>query len=379
MISRRQGIAALAAWPLADQAEAQLPTPTPGSVAATPVEDPVRRGRPMRFPRDHGAHLGSRIEWWYATGWLRAESPQELFGFQVTFFRSRTGLAERLPGRLAPRQLLFAHAALTDTRARRHVHADRISRWSGDDSPDLRARASLQDADVALAGWSFRRSDADGRSRYATDVSAAGLSLQLALHCTQAVLLQGDRGFSRKGPEESQASHYTSETQVEAAGTVALDGRNHAVRGRAWIDHEWSDELLHPQAVGWDWIGVNLEDGRALTAFQLRRADGSTLWAGGSLRSPEGDRPFAADEVRFTPLRRWRSPQSNAEYPLEWSVQTSQGTWRVRALMEAQELDSRSSTGTIYWEGLSELLDEGQRRVGLGYLEMTGYAGRLSL
>ena len=56
-----------------------------------------------------------------------------------------------------------------------------------------------------------------------------------------------------------------------------------------------------------------------------------------------------------------------------------QGTHRVRALLADQELDSRGSTGAIYWEGLSELLDERGQRVGLGYLEMTGYAARLRL
>jgi predicted secreted hydrolase len=51
----------------------------------------------------------------------------------------------------------------------------------------------------------------------------------------------------------------------------------------------------------------------------------------------------------------------------------------VRALLDAQELDSRSSTGTVYWEGLSDLLDAEGQRVGRGYLEMTGYAQRLVL
>jgi predicted secreted hydrolase len=62
-----------------------------------------------------------------------------------------------------------------------------------------------------------------------------------------------------------------------------------------------------------------------------------------------------------------------------WTVHTPAGRFTVQALLDAQELDSRSSTGTIYWEGLSALLDSAGRRVGIGYLEMTGYAGRLQL
>jgi predicted secreted hydrolase len=128
-----------------------------------------------------------------------------------------------------------------------------------------------------------------------------------------------------------------------------------------------------------------LANGDSLTAFELRRADGSALWAGGSYRAqsaaqnPLGARAFAADEVRFKPQRFWNSPLTRARYPVEWQVDTPSGRFTVRALLDAQELDSRSSTGTVYWEGLSELLDPQGQRVGLGYLEMTGYAQRLVL
>jgi predicted secreted hydrolase len=153
------------------------------------------------------------------------------------------------------------------------------------------------------------------------------------------------------------------------------------VQGRAWLDHEWSDELLHPEAVGWDWIGMNLDDGSALTAFRLRRADGSALWAGGSFRraGQVQAQDFPPEAVVFEPGRRWRSPTSGGDYPVAWTVRTPAGRFTVQALLDAQELDSRSSTGTVYWEGLSELRDATGHRTGLGYLEMTGYAGRLVL
>jgi predicted secreted hydrolase len=137
---------------------------------------------------------------------------------------------------------------------------------------------------------------------------------------------------------------------------------------------------LHPQAVGWDWIGINLDDGSALTAFRLRTRDGQALWDGGSLRAP-GSRatPFRRGEVAFRPVRHWTSPLSQARYPVQWQVQTPAGSHTVRALLDNQELDSRASTGAIYWEGLCELLDSRGSRVGLGYLEMTGYARPLRL
>jgi predicted secreted hydrolase len=349
-----------------------------GPVHATEGDAPVRRGRALHFPRDHGAHLGSAIEWWYITGDLRGPGDQR-HGFQITFFRSRTGLAAQLDSRFAARHLLFAHAAVTDLAARSHLHSQRIARWSGDEA-SLLARASARDTDLLLGGWALQRRDVEAGSVYTANFGAGGFELELQLQATQPLLLQGDAGFSRKGPHESQASHYLSEPQLVVQGTLRRAGQHVPVRGRAWLDHEWSEQLMHPDAVGWDWIGMNLDDGAALTAFRLRRADGSSLWAGGSWRTVGGAlQVFDAHSVRFTPGRIWASPSSGARYPLQWAIDTPAGRFELRALLDVQELDSRGSTGTAYWEGLSELYDAQQRRIGSGYLEMTGYAGRLRL
>jgi len=337
--------------------------------------------RPLRFPADHGSHNDARTEWWYLTGWLQDEA-QRLYGFQVTFFRSRVDPAQGLKSRLAARQLLFAHAALTDLAGRAHWHDQALARWNGEPAawPEPQASAAVQDTDVRLRGWRLQR-QSDGGA-YRTEIRARDFALALDAQPTQALLLQGERGWSRKGPQPEQASHYYSQPQLRLSGQVRLGQRNLPVRGRAWLDHEWSEELLHPEAIGWDWIGINLDDGASLTAFRLRRADGSALWAGGSWR-PAGGGPariFQPGEVAFEPLRHWSSPVTGIRYPLEWRVTTPAGRFRVAALLDAQELDSRRSTGAIYWEGLSELrAADGGQRLGLGYLELTGYGGRLAL
>ena len=341
--------------------------------AQTPPQG-VRR-RPLVFPADFGAHPDTRIEWWYVTGALDAGGL--LHGFQITFFRSRTGIPATHPSRFAARQLIFAHAAVTDLRSRRLRHDQRIARAGFGI-----AEAATGDTAVVLRDWHLRRDGPPEHSRYHARAASeqGGFGLDLNLMTTQTVLLQGDAGYSRKGPKPEQASHYYSQPQLAVTGQLTLAGRPAAVTGTAWLDHEWSDTVLDPQAVGWDWIGMNLDDGRALTAFRLRRADGSVVWAGGSVRAPgQPPRSFGPDEVVFTPGRTWTSPSSRAVYPVEWTVATPDGRFRVSALLDNQELDSRASTGAIYWEGLSDLLDDNGQRVGRGYLEMTGYASRLRL
>ena len=260
----------------------------------------------------------------------------------------------------------------------------RVARWNGQ-TPTVTERgvfASEADTRVVLHDWEIERTP-DGR--YTTRIGGDGLGIDLTAQPQQAWLLQGEEGFSRKGPDPSQASFYVSHPQLAVQGTLGLGQQRFAVKGSAWLDHEWSEALLHPEAVGWDWIGMNLFEGHSLTAFQLRRADGSKVWAGGSFRaagsaqSPTDIYRFRPGEVDFRPQRTWTSPLTRAKYPVEWLIRTPADFYTVKAVIDPQELDAQGSTGTVYWEGLSNLFDSNGKRVGRGYLEMTGYAKRLVL
>jgi predicted secreted hydrolase len=375
-LTRRQVIAASLVAPL-----------WPGLSQAQSVVSPASSGRPakpaLQFPRDLGSHPDHAIEWWYLTGELRSDD--RAFGFQLTFFRSRVPDTQGMTSGFAAKQLIFAHAAITDVAGKRLLHDQRIARASGNPKLDL-ALASTQDTDVQLGDWSLNR-DATG---YRAQASGADFALHLNLQETQPLLLQGDQGWSRKGPDAAQASFYYSLPQLRANGQLQMAGQTFKVQGIAWLDHEWSQSLLHPNAVGWDWIGMNLQDGSALTAFRLRSATGDAIWAGGSFRAKGQTTPdiFGPKDVRFSPTRRWTSPASNTSYPVAWTVEVtrpsaaglpSTARYSVKAVIDNQELDSRQSTGAIYWEGLSELLDDQGSLVGHGYLEMTGYASPLKL
>jgi len=341
-------------------------------LAALAVAGPARALPPLalRFPRDHGAHPQLRTEWWYITGSLASGGRE--FGFQVTFFRSRVDATQDMTSKFAAKQLVFAHAAITDVEGRKLLHDQRIAREGFGV-----VSAGEDDTAIRLRDWSLRR-DKDGA--YVADVAGVDIGLRLRCTPTQPLLLQGKQGLSRKGPQEKQASYYYSEPQLAVTGSIRLPGRLLQVEGKAWMDHEWSDEVLHPEALGWDWIGMNLDDGSALTAFRLRGKDGAALWDGGSFRAPGGTPySFSRGEVVFSPQRRWKSPLSQATYPVEWIVRTPADFYTVRAVLDDQELDSRASTGAIYWEGLAHLFDSNGKRVGSGYLEMTGYAQRLRL
>ncbi len=340
-------------------------------VSHASVEYAIVTTRPLVFPRDHGAHPEFRTEWWYLTGWLEAPDGAPL-GFQVTFFRTRTEVDPANPSAFAAHQLVIAHAALADPALGTLTHDERIARAGlGGGS------ASTTDTDLRIDRWRFAR-NADGA--YACSLPARSFALEFTARPTQPVLLQGDAGFSRKGPSPAHASYYYSQPQLDIRAQVTRNGRRQAFTGRGWLDHEWSSSVLAENASGWDWLGINLDDGSALTAFQIRRRDGATpIHTYASLRAAGGAiQMFESKHVRFTRISQWTSPRTRAAWPVVQQLDIGSRRFTTRPLMNDQELDSRMTTGAVYWEGASELLEDG-RRVGRGYLEMTGYVSPMRI
>jgi predicted secreted hydrolase len=353
---QRRSLMALALSPLLPVTQAQTviyPIITPNTV--------------LRFPRDHGAHPEHRIEWWYVTGWLDAQ-PQPL-GFQVTFFRARPGIAEQLQSPLAARQLMFAHAAVSDASRGSLLKAETAARVG------IGARFSVDDLAVSLNQWHMQRLPDD---RLQMRVQAAQFALDLVAQPTQPVLLQGINGFSQKGPDARLASHYISWPHLQIRGTVTLNDAPRQVTGRAWFDHEWSSEVLGDTGVGWDWMGINLQDGGALMAFRIRNAQGLAVYAHAAHRNAQGViTQYSPDQVAWTPKRVWKSPATGATYPVELSLQIGPHAVQLTPLMDNQELVTQRTGQVTYWEGLVEVT--GSSLAGRGYLELTGYAGKLVL
>lgn len=342
------------------------------AASAVPAVAPypaVRPGVALRFPADHGAHPQFRTEWWYVTGWLRTKSGEAL-GFQVTFFRTRPPTNQRNPSRFAARQILFAHAGLSDPGTSRLRHGERAAR----EGFGL-AHARAGDADVAIRDWNLRRLP-DGR--WTTQANGGDFAFALEFAPTQAPVLQGAGGYSRKGPRPDEASYYYSIPHLRASGRVRRDGKTVAVSGEAWLDREWSSNYLAPEAQGWDWTGLNFDDGSALMAFRIRRKGGGVLWAGGSLRRPNGTTTMLGPkDVDFRALATWRSKATGAVYPVQQELSIRVGgrttRWRLDPLFPAQELDARRSGLPVYWEGAV------RTRGGRGYLELTGYDRAMEL
>jgi predicted secreted hydrolase len=333
--------------------------------------------RPFSFPADLGPHPEFRTEWWYYTGNLETATGRHL-GFQLTFFRTAlapatAGAAERAS---APRtsgwsasQLYLAHFALTDTVGRRFHAWSRLSR----EALGL-AGAQANPFRIWLEDWSAE-SEAAGGLPVRLRAAEGGVAIDLVLASDKPVALQGDRGLSQKGPEPGNASYYYSLSRMSARGTVSVGGEPLPVSGLAWMDREWSTSALGPDLVGWDWLALQLDDGRDVMVYRLRRRDGAAdAHSAGALIAADGaTRPLARGDVTFDVLDHWTSPRSRVRYP---------SRWRLAIPGEALDLeitprlaDQELIVGTRYWEGAVRVegTAAGRPIVGRGYVELVGY------
>lgn len=345
---------------------ADLCTATPETTAFTHAH----RNYTWSFPRDHAPHNGFQTEWWYYTGHLYAEGHEPfrdppLYGFQLTFFRRADHPSSSLSEYLA-------HAALTDIATKTTTfsvrkggallgaagaHPSTLEVWSGDWLAEM-----IRDQQVLKFS-----PDAKGTT-----------AVRLIGTVSQKPWLQGENGFSRKGECDTCASHYYSLSRIPFSGEVRTPSGIRPVVGLGWMDHEFMSNTLAPDQVGWDWMGLMLRDGRSLTVFRLRDAHGNTSYASASILNNQTSELIPAHEILLTPSDEWRSSSTGARYPLTWRVQIPSRSIdvTVRARVAACEIgDGSSDVEPRYWEGPVSAADESV----IGYLEMTGYAGKVRL
>jgi predicted secreted hydrolase len=353
-----------------------------GASVATPV-DPAdtsfrlaEEGYRYEFPRDHGAHEAFRTEWWYYTGHLETAEGRR-FGFELTLFRRGIppDQVETHPSRWSVDQLYLAHLAVTDVTGRRFHFQDRISRAGLG-----KAGADATHLHVWLDQWKAAASEHTGQHRL--EAKADGVALSLSLDPAKPPVMHGERGISKKGADQGQASHYYSFTRLTTAGTLTIGTETYRVTGTSWMDHEFGSADLSADLVGWDWFSIQLADNRELMIYRLRRADGSSAPASsGTLVFADGHtQHLSASDFELTPLNTWTSPTSKATYPSQWrvTIPSLNLSLQLTPLLADQELRTSRSTLITYWEGAVDVTgtERNQPVRGQGYIELTGYAER---
>ncbi len=336
----------------------------------------VEGPRDFRFPADHGAHPAYRSEWWYFTGLVQSADGKQ-YGYQLTFFRfSLSNDADdrnRLHSTAYQRSgLLMGHFALTDATANSHVAFERFSR----DGAGLAGVNSEREVRIWLEDWTASVG-ADGVWELAARAGTgpAAVAVDFRLQTATPPLLHGDRGYSRKGPEAGQANYYYSLVHLDTRGTLYVGGRAATVTGTSWMDHEWGTSALSAGSSGWDWFGLQLEDGTVLMAARIRTASGKPEPSFvNSLLTSEGRlHKLDQSQVQIEVGARWQSPRTGVVYPAAWelAVPSFELKCQVRPLVADQEF----AGAAVYWEGAvsADCSLAGRSVAGQGYTELTGY------
>ena len=332
-------------------------------------------GRQLSFPADHYSHPDFKTEWWYYTGHLETDSGKR-YGYQVTFFRF--GVRDRqkdMKEKPLFTELYMAHFALSDIAAKKFVYRERINRGYGD-----RAGAATNRYLVWNEDWKVEGDD----KNHKIYVNDRGTTLTLSLKSLKPPVLHGDNGHSQKGEGEGRASYYYSLTRMQTEGELTIDGKKEKVRGQSWMDHEFGSNQLGDDQVGWDWFSVQLDNQTELMLYLMRRKDGTVdPYSSGTLVSADGKtKRLARGHFRIEVSDRWKSPKSGADYPMRWKVAIpgEEIELEIVPAFPDQELITNRSTRVTYWEGAVSIGGTiGNKPVsGRGYVEMTGYAGRLN-
>ncbi len=330
--------------------------------------------RPFVFPRDHADHPAFRNEWWYITGTL--DGDERRFGFQFTLFRSALAAEPpALDSDWATRQVYMGHFALTDPAAGRFHAFDRFGRAALGIAGARAVPFRVWLLDWELAGSETGSAGPECVFPLRLRAAAGEVAVDLALEAGKGIVLQGERGLSRKGPEPGNASYYYSFPRMPARGTVVVEADTVPVSGAAWLDREWSTSALGPDLEGWDWFALRFEDGRDLMYYRLRRSDGGTdpLSGGVLVRADGSAPPLSADDVVLEVLDRWTSPTTGVTYPSRWRVSVPETGLELTLTpwLRNQELD----VAFRYWEGAVDAVGRDRQGPvrGAGYVELTGY------
>ena len=325
--------------------------------------------RDLQFPADHGPHLEFQTEWWYYIGNLRTSDGRH-FGFQLTFFRR--GLQPGEPARssaFAANHIYSAHLAVTDTAGGEHRAWERYSRAAAG-----LAGARSDPYRVWLDDWIVEAliPSADKIRLYAREED---FELELVLNADKPAVPHGQAGLSQKSPKPGNASYYVSYTRMSAAGRLGLGQAVYQVQGQGWFDHEWGTTALGPEAVGWDWFGLQLDDGQELMVFQIRKRDGTIEpVSGGTLVDVDGaPQRLSASQLLLRPLDTWTSPGSGAVYPSGWQLEIPERG--IELTIQPQLADQENRLSVVYWEGAVAVsgTSRGEAVAGEGYAELTGY------
>lgn len=352
---------------------------------------PGRAENVFDFPVDHVLHQPHAIvknmelfvEWLYWTGALKDVDTGDLYGIQYTLFHLN----------IQPGLLAYAnHVAISDTYNSQHMFygcstlPDQAN-ITNDTDPNRGSYWRFNDNQTTLTYWKDLDAWSIVTRENAPYYGTQGKNISMNLTMTTdkvGYYLQTPSGINDQGTclgigseDIAGRSYYYSHPAMSTTGTLTIDGRNINVIGDTWFDHQWGGfGECYP---AWDWFSLRLDNGSFVMLYNLRDPFGNIIpnQRGLTYIAPEGNITWWSGEnaANLTAIRWWRQSPLGTRYPLDWTLDTPIGKFAVEPYFDEQTMEIASSP-IKYWEGIIRVRagDLSGKQIGIGYMELTGYA-----
>lgn len=219
--------------------------------------------------------------------------------------------------------------------------------------------------------------------------------IRLTLTAQKPAMAVGGKGET--GLHTPTDMYYFSLTRCAVSGTIDTGaGPETITGGQGWFDHQWGNSWVASNN-GWDWWGVQLDDGTDILFFRQRDLKTGRIFFPLATFMDKNGHQSVTKKIVFAPDPRalWKSPKSGVTYPLGWDVTFPEKnlTLHITAEVQDQEMPILGPGGDI-WEGLCRvdafhfpkliagdkkkgttdfLIEIPDKPVGVAYMELVGY------
>ncbi|SEA04363.1 Hydroxyneurosporene synthase (CrtC) [Thalassobacillus cyri] len=351
----------------------------------------------IRLPEDAGPHASSNIEWWYAFTFLNS-SRGSRYALMTSFFqvgesacskghyliytlidldnkkqKNQSRIDNKLKRNMMflylPFYLLLHPFDTTMWRLYKSLIAGRIPRPHG-----LLRKAVIKQNPLRLMYGKNSMTFEKEKEDFHLLLSEDGITADLHFQPRKPHALIGTDGK----PDDL---YYYSFTQNKVSGKLHTHKGIESVSGEGWFDHQWGKDYSLVKGTGWNWFGLQLDDGRELLLNEMRSNDGETSSQMANVIEKDGTVRFTRN-ISFHPLKYWKSVKTNARYPIAWQITIPEFNIEIQTVpfFSNQEMLVLGPLQGI-WEGAvsltgKERLSNGavNHLTGEGFMELVGYA-----
>jgi predicted secreted hydrolase len=358
----------------------------------------TKRSESISLPRDAGAHLFSNIEWWYFFAYLDGDKGGK-YAVMASFFETGELLCEK------GHYLIYTLIDLNKRTRQNYSLFDSKLKWNmifmylplyllqnSTNCGMWRLFKSLLNGEIPFPHNQMEKAaikrnplgliygdnllwfNSEDEDFFMVHLAKKDIEIDLKFTPAKPMSLIG-----RDGKPDNL--YYYSFTRNLVQGQIQTSEGIENVRGQGWFDHQWGRDYGLIKGIGWNWFGLQLNDGRELLLNERLSSKSKRSFSPMANLIEEGGSLKFTREVFCKERKFWHSHKTDAIYPIEWKIIIPDFSIEldVKADIPEQEMPIFGPLQAI-WEGTcilsgQEILPNKKRisLAGKGFMELVGY------